>query len=401
MASFTAEGYIPDTASELYDDLETEAAAEVDGFTGLPSELRENLIQCAAIASVKMQDMVSSMINGIGPDYANDFMFVQLGNSFGLKMKNYQYASVTLNFVGTVGSIILKGTQVTNSTASITVATNEEITIGSTGTGSVLAYATEETTDTIAADTMTVLVAANSNITSVTNSVAGTSGIEAETIEEFKERFYEEIQSSRYGDIARAYSNLSKLDGVETRLIKFNISSITISTYIYKGIEVIVGGGDDAEVAGAIFKAFLQTKNLISDPSNSETDRTVTQVINLYNSSFDITYTRPKEIDVEMTVDIEFSDDITTSATVILSLLQPTFEDFFDDFLLGQSVNKKLLDYTIMNSLADNNITPQDVINITYTFLFDSVSTDFDTDGYLPIEQDQYLTLSDFEVTLS
>lgn len=397
----TADGYIEATAQEIYDELETEAISSVSGFTSIPSELRENLIQEAAITAVKCQDMVNTLLNGISPDFANDFMFIQLGNTFGLIMKDYQYASVTLTFYGTAGTIILKNTSVTNSDSSITVLTDEEITIGSTGNASVLAYADSEISETISAGVMTTLVVTNSNITSVTNLTAGTSGIEAETIEEFKLRVYNELQSSRTGSAARAYSLISQLDGVETRLIKFIEKSITISSSVYAGIEAVVGGGDDAEVAGALFHSFLQTQNLISDPSNSETDRTVTQQINLYNSTFEINFTRPKEIEVDMTVTIEFSSDISTTSAVILSLLQPTFEDFFSAFYVGQSVNKKLLDYTIMASLSQNSITPGDVISIDYTFLFDSVSTSFDSNGYLPIEVDQYLSLTDFSVVVS
>lgn len=396
----TAEGYIAKTATELYNDLETEAIASVSGFTGLPADLRENLIQTGAIVSVKMQDMVSNMLNGIGPDFANDFMFIQLGNAFGLQMKNYQYASVTIEFTGTSGTIITTDIQVTNSDGSITVSPNAEVTIGTTGVASVLCYTSEETTEEIPADTMTVLTTANSNITAVNNPNAGTSGLDAETIDEFKERVYTELQSARNGTAARCRSLLSDLDGVETRLMKFNETSITVDTYVYKGIEVIVGGGDDAEVAGAIFQAFMQTKNLISDPSDDDTSRTVTQTINLYNSTFEINYTRPKEILLGLTIEITFSDDISTSSTVILSLLQPEFEDFFDEFTLGQQVNKLSLNSIVMSALEENSIEAKDVQSITYTVLFDSVSTSFDSNNYLPIEADEYLTLDSFAVSL-
>jgi hypothetical protein len=398
MGTLTTAGFVPDSLTTIKNNLETEALANVTGYTTLPSGLRENMIQLAALTEYHIQDMVGDLLNSVGADYANDFMFKQLGASFGIFMKDFQYGQVYLVFTGTSGTYIKKGIRVKNSDGSIIVQTTTAATIGSTGVITILAESTTEQLTSIPVGTMTTMVDTITGVT-VTNSLAGTGGITAETISDFKTRVYTEIQSARSGNVARAYSELVKLDGVTSRLIKFKTSQILSGSNYYQGIECIVGGGDDYQVAGAILSAFLQTKNLISAPSNSETARTVTKLVTLYNSTFSVSFTRPKQIAVGLTITVTFND-YSTSQAVIYALLDPVFVAAFAALKVGSSVNKKYLDSLVVETFKDNDIEPIYVQDIAYAVTFAGSSVSF-TNNYLPIEDDWYLDLTSFAVALA
>jgi hypothetical protein len=398
MGTLTAAGYIPDSVETIKDNLETEAVANVSGYAQLPSGLQENMIQESAITEIHIQDMVTDLLNGVGIGYANDFMFKQLGASFGIFIKDFQYGQVSLVFSGTAGKLIPKGTRVKNADGSIIVATTELGTISSTGIITILAETTMQLLTSIPVSSMTIMVDVITGVT-VTNPLVGTGGISAETIEAFKARVYTEIQSARSGNIARASSELNKLDGVNSRLIKFKPQFILSGTNYYRGIECIVGGGDDAQVAGAILSAFLQTQNLISNPSNSETARTITKTINLYNSSFSVSFTRPKQIVVGLTVTVTFNG-YSSAQPIILGILSPVFTSTFSNIEVGSTVNTKYLDSLVIETFKDNNIDPEYVQDIAYSVTFAGSPVSF-TNNYLPIQDDWYLDLTNFTVALT
>ena len=400
--TLTAQGFTQDSPTAIRTDLTNQALADVEGFTSFPTELRTNLIDEAVIVEMKIQDQINSLMNGIGPDFANDQMFKQYGCSFGLTMKGFQYAQATLRFSGTAGTVVPKGTRARNVANTVTLAATAQGIIGSTGTVDLLCESASEVIVDIPATSITVMVDAIAGVT-VTNPNAGTSGIPAETIEQFKARVYNEVQSSRYGGITRAYSLLNQIDGVESRLIHFRVMeklvTVESTTKAYQGIECVVGGGDDNLVAGALFESFLQTKNLLSDPSNDETARTVSVDVSLYGSTFPVTYTRPKQLSGALTITLPIKG-VTTTNAIMEGVLKPVFENYFDTNKVGQAISAATMDNLIYATLSDSGIDTANIGEIVYAFTLDSVPTPMDS-GFLPIEFDQYINLVTFVVNVS
>lgn len=399
--TLTAQGFTQDSPTAIRTDLTNQALADVEGFTSFPTELRTNLIDEAVIIEMKIQDQINSLMNGIGPDFSNDQMFKQYGCSFGLTMKDFQYAQATLRFSGTAGTIIPKGTRARNVANTVTLAATAQGIIGSTGTVDLLCESSSEVIVDIPATSITVMVDAISGVT-VTNPNAGTSGIPAETIDQFKARVYNEVQSPRYGGITRAYSLLNQIDGVESRLIHFRtMEKIVTGTpdKYYQGIECVVGGGDDNLVAGALFESFLQTKNLLSSPSNTETARTVSVDVPLYGSTFPVTFTRPKQLTGALTITLPIKG-VTTTSAIMEGVLKPVFENYFDTNKVGQAVSAATMDSLIYETLLASGIETANIGEIAYAFTLDSVPTPMDS-GFLPIEFDQYINLASFTVNVS
>lgn len=393
----TAAGFTQDTPTQIRTDITNEALANVVGFSSFPTELRTNLIDEAVIVEMRFQDMINALANGIGPDFANDQQFKQFGCSFGLTMKDFQYAQATVRFTGTAGTMIPKNTRVSNG-GTTTLYVKEQAIIGSTGTKDVLCESKQEVVVVIPANTITTLVDVLPTVTSVTNPDAGTSGIPAESIEDFKKAVYNEIQSERYGSTTRARSLLREITGVESRLIHFRTMQFPVTdegvTVYYQGIECVVGGGDDYEVAGALFTAFLQTKNLLSDPSNSETARTVSVDVKQYNDSFPVKFTRPKQLEAALTVEVAI-DGVTTTNDIVSGLLKPQFENYFNTLEVGEAVSAASMNQIVYDTLAGAAIQTANIGTITYTFTLDGVPTPMSS-GYLPIEFDQYIYLASF-----
>ena len=398
MGTLTAAGYTQDTPVQIKTDLENQALAEVVGYSLIPSELRENIIQESVIVEMKMQDGVNSLMNGISPDFSNDFMFKQLGSSFGIYPKDAERGQVTLTFSGTAGTIIPIGTRAKNTTNLTTVQTLVRGIIGSTGSIGLLAESISAYIIPIPATTITVMVDSITGVT-VTNASAGTAGLAAQTIEEYKPTVYNEIQSARFGGITRAYSLLEKITGVQRRLIFFRPLELILSAKYYQGIEAVIGGGDDYEVAAALFESFLQTKNLLSSPSNAETARTVSKTITLYNSTFPIKFTRPKLITAIMGLNISIVGTSTTKE-LLEGLLKPVFESYFNTANVGTAVSKAALDDATYTSLKTAGIFPYNISALTYTFSLGGVPVSF-VGNLLPVEFDQYITLGTFTVILT
>lgn len=394
----TSAGFTKDTPTQIQTDITNEAAASVAGFASFPAELRQNLIDSMVIEEIRVQDMIDALANGIGPGFANDLQFKNFACSFGLTMKDFQYAQATVRFTGTVGTLIPKLTRVSNGGTTLLQTTEQRI-IGSVGYTDILCESTQEVIVDIPANTITTLVDVIPNVSAVTNPAAGTSGLPAETIDQLKVATYNEIQSPRYGTESRALSLLRNITGVDMRLVAFRPMELVVDTKYYQGIECVVGGGDDYEVANALFTAFLQTKNLLSDPSNSETARTVAVDVTLYSSVFPVKFTRPKQISAALDIVVPINGNLITN-DILEGVLKPVFESYFDSLSVGKSVSAASMNNLIYDTLVDSGVGTDKIGTVTYTFTLDSVPTPM-SGGYLPLEFDQYINLESFSAAVS
>lgn len=168
----------------------------------------------------------------------------------------------------------------------------------------------------------------------------------------------------------------------------------------YAGIEVVVGGGDDADIANAIFNAFLSTKNLVSDPSDGNPARTINVSVQVYNSTFPVKFTRPKLSQLEITLTLTLKN-ITTTQSILQSYLENAFTNYINNLQLGtgELLNINVLNNLVFDTLETIPIYAQNVQSTSYSFLLDSVPIT-PTSGYLPIAFDQYLNLSSFTLVL-
>ncbi|MEK3910969.1 baseplate J/gp47 family protein [Paenibacillus sp. FSL H7-0331] len=209
--------------------------------------------------------------------YINTAQGVQqdrLGPHVGITRIAEQYASGTVNFVGTAGYTIPAGFSVRTQTG-IYFTTVNSVTLDGTGLGTgAIRASVAGARGNVAAGTIIEIVNPNPNVTSVTNAVAAAGGREKETDPEFRERFTLSVSGGGAGTLDSIRGALLRVPGVRAATIIENTSLlIDAEGRPGKSFEAYVLGGD----ADAIAQSILDTK-AVGIESYGGVSRTVTDL---------------------------------------------------------------------------------------------------------------------------
>lgn len=397
----TAQGYEKRQPSEIKEVIIKELQNAGSPFLELPADIQNNLIDSAIPIMLQFENIAAEIINGYGPDYANDYIWLNLANSLGLTRKSKVKASVELKFTGEPGTYIPKDTEVG------AFKTDESITLDSTGTALVQAYS--ESDVFAEAETLTDINATIADDLEVTNPEASIEALEEESVADLRQRVKTILRSSRKGAIDYALARLKAVKGVNPQLIKFrfldyNYQVSAEETNVLKnvrGIEAIVGGGDANQIAGVLFDSFLETAKLISQPSNNEVDRTINSIVRYYGSELPISFTRPKNLPLKFRMIFTFRGVIITSTSAEGVIKQP-FTDFINNRQLGAPLNKNTLDMFIFSKFAEHGIGTTGFVNIKYAISKGEETIEFDSEGFITeIKHDCYLTLAGLQIEIA
>lgn len=393
MAGFTSNGYEKRSASEIKTSLVSFMKRNNATYQELSADVQNNLLDTSAATISEVENAVSSLANSFGPSFQGDngFMWEQQAASMGLKYKDATKSKVTLKFTGDPGLYIPANTE-----TKYGYKTDVSITLDTTGTGYVSASSDDESV--YAAGTIDSVATKVSDTLTVTNPSATIPSQPEETNDELRIRSQRTIRSPRIGGLDYALLQLTSLEGVQERLCNFNFSQTTLK----RGIEVIVGGGNSNEVANAIFKSFFDIGNIVSDPSDGETNRTSKFTVNYYGSPINIVWTLPKELKLKIRVQVAFRYVNVYSGT-LESQVQTRFEKLLNNRKVGLPLNKNLLDSLIYEEVLKLGIDLQYLQSITY--LINDADTDsslqFDGYNYLAaIKKDVYTTLDEFSLSI-
>lgn len=398
----TREGYEKRTPDQIKEVLTRELEIRGTEFSSLPADVQNNLIDTTIPILMQFENITAEVLNGYGPDYANDFIWLNLANSLGLLRKSAVKAQVELKFSGTPGTYIPRDTQVG------AFKTDESVTLDSTGTAYIVAYSEQEGVFA-EAESLTEINATISDSLTVVNPEASIENLAQESVTELRDRARTLLRSSRKGGIDYALAKLKSVKGVNPQLVKFRFVD-----YSYKavendieilrntrGIEAIVGGGDANQVAGALFDSFLETAKLISEPSNNETQRTISAIIDYYGSKLPIKFTRPKNLSLKIRMTFTFKDVIVTSTSAEGIVKQP-LTDFINNRQLGAPLNKNTLDMLIFSKFAEHGVDTTGFVKIGYTITNGDEPVEFDSEGFLDIiKHDCYLTLAGISIEIA
>lgn len=400
--ALTKEGYEKRTPEAIKELLTRELQNKAVSFNTLPADVQNNLLDTTIPVLMQFENIAAEILNGYGPDYANDFIWLNLANSLGLLRKAKVKAQVELKFTGDPGTYIPRDTQVG------AFKTDDSVTLDSTGVAYVIAYS-EEDGVFAEAETLTEINATISDSLEVVNPEASIESLEEETIEELRDRSRAILRSSRKGGIDYAIAKLKSVKGVNPQLVKFrfvdyNYEVVENDIKVLKntrGIEAIIGGGDANQVAGALFDSFLETAKLISEPSNNETDRTMNTILDYYGSKLPIQFTRPKNISLKFRLIFTFKGVLVTSTSAEGIIKQP-LTDFINNRQLGAPLNKNTLDALIFSKFAEHGIDTTGFVKIDYTINKGEELVQFDSEGFLDIiKHDCYLTLAGLNIEIA
>ncbi len=257
----TTAGLQPIPPTTILQQLLASVAATNPGYTAnLPGTLIEDISSTDVASIVEMDSFRIELINSITPYGANAFLLNQLGqiylgNNAGLTPATT--TSVACVFSGPAGYVIPVGFLVGDGTYQYSV--QDGAIIGASGTSlPATCFATTSGSWSIPTGSVTQLITSvptGYNI-SVTNPLPGTPGVAAEDESDFRVRVLQAGLAASQGMTRYLKTLVGNIPGVQQRLI-------SVVQQSSGGWEVIVGGGDIYQVAGAIFQSVADPSTLV------------------------------------------------------------------------------------------------------------------------------------------
>lgn len=395
-------GVIKDSPTVIRERLLNKAIEEVEGFTNLPSGIQNNLLDESVLDIVEIQDMLANVMNSISPSYANDFIVRELGEAFGLKIKDQALPNTTITFYGLAGVIIPEGLEVGNADGSKKFITTKSDIINATGQVSIYCEGADYYDTPTPANTLNILLNQVLNVTSCTNLNDAVETTPAETISEFRSRFQTRALANRSGTVATLDNALKEIEGTVDRLCTYKASQIVEKGVSKAVLEIIVGGGDDYSVALAIFNSILYPDILVSNPSGDETNRTINVNVAFNSVDFPITYTRPKinqlSINISLTVQSGF---INIPSEAFTLLLRPYYENYINNLKIGYAPTGYSFDDLIYQCFRYNSYSRDIITGINYTLTINGEPATLNGERQLETDFDVAYTLLDLKCTLT
>ena len=254
----TLAGLQPRTPASIQAEFLADVAVMSPGYTAnLPGALIEDISSTDVGAIVQMDQARVEFFNSLTPLGANEFLLNQIGQQTGVPIGAATNTSVQLIFSGTPGFPIATGFTVSDGTNQYIV--QDGGIVGSGGASDlVFAVSPNPGSWAVPANSVTTLVTSvpGTVTLSVTNPATGTPGIATgETQGAYRARVLQAQLAASQGMSRYMKTLLGEVPGVQQRLISVRQSG--------SNWEVLCGGGDQYQVANAIWQALFDINTLV------------------------------------------------------------------------------------------------------------------------------------------
>lgn len=146
------------------------------------------------------------------------------------------------------------------------------------------------------------------------------------------------------------------------------------------GIEAVIGGGDDYEVALALYEAYFETQKLISNPSDNEEERKRVINLGLYNNKIPITFTRPKLLELNLKLSIGLLNK-TMSALAIKKASQDYLAKGINSLKVGKPVVMNQLNTFVAPGFSDIDLKPEEIKHLEWQYAIGQFKDQTDPDA--------------------
>lgn len=340
----TTAGVQPTAPSDINAQIIANAAALAPGYTVLPAALIEDISSTDTAACVLIDTARVESLNSLTPYGANAWLLAQLGAQAGIPLGLPNNTSVNVVFTGTIGYVISPGFLVGDGTNSYQIV--DGTVIGSGGSSpATTAVAVNSGAFAVPANTVTqLLTSVPVAITlTVTNPVAGTPATSTETEQSYRGRTIQAGIASAQGMPSFLKTLVQNVPGVVPRLVR------VIAT-LGSGLEVIVGGGDTVEVAGAIYAAVFNPAALLG--SSAHPSANVTVSITDYPDVYQIIFVDPPAQVVTLALTWNTSLSNFTQAQAVASIAAQPLTDYINSIPVGLPINMLELNDTFVTAVA-------------------------------------------------
>jgi len=353
-----AGGPVPTPPATLLAQLLAYVASEVPGYTAsLPGSLIEDVSSTDVAAMVSIDQARVDAVNSVTPYGANPYILAQQGALLGIQQGVGSNGSVYVVFTGSAGYVIPPGFIVSDGSNQYVIQDGGVIATG--GTSSPL-YAVTMTSGTFAIPAGSVNVVVTSvpspYTLTCTNPLAGIPATAAQTIEQYQAQIFQAMQVSISGTPAYLKTLLLKVPGVSQRLVSVIQSG--------SDFEVICGGGDPYQVAGAIY-AGVSTLGLLTGSSTSA--RNITVSIYDAPNTYSVVYVNPPAQVV--TVGVTWNTTLTgfTAGSAVNQFIATTVYSYINSIVVGQPINELVLNEQIQTAIS-SILAPVNLTTLEYSF---------------------------------
>lgn len=398
MSEFSQNGWQPPTPQELREALQAFLKEKVPNFTARPADIMSNLIDGGTAYGMWFVLQLQSFFNGYAPSYGDNFNLELRASEQGLRRKSSYGSSVDVEFTAPAYTTIPEGTPITGNGLP-TYLTLDTVVVGTSGSIITQAYCDDTQIPEIGIGQLNQLGISLQDV-SVTNVSSPTKPQDDESFGDFARRVQLAWSSARGGSVSYLLTKLRSIEGVVQRAVKVQVNGD--GTY-----EVLIDGGDPLQIAWAMFEAGgILPSVFVSNPSQSQTTRTITQNIILNTQSIPYKFTRPLQVSISLKVSFPLKG-ITLNNTAVTQSTQTAMENFINSTTIGEAINQIALQNAFMNAFISSGAEATNIRADSITFEVTNITgggstlISFDGEGYLQLQPDWYLTLSNYQVTLN
>lgn len=340
----TTAGVQPTTPATLLSQLLAYVSALQPGYTVLPAGLIEDISSTDVGAMVYMDTARVETLNSLVPTGANEFVLQQLGAQAGITMGLPTNTSVNVVFTGTVGFVIGPGFLVSDGSHTYQVVDGGVIG-GGGSSPSLTAIAIDSGSWAVPPNTVTTLqTSVPGSITlSVTNPIAGIPGGASETAQSYRARVIQAGLASAQGMPSFIKTQVQQVAGVVPRLV-------AVQATLGVGLKILVGGGDNYQVANAILQSVFDPAALIASSLNPSANVNVS--INDYPDIYAIVFVNPVQTVVTLALTWNTTLANFTQAQAVATLAAPALVSYINSIPVGAPINQLELNDTFINAVA-------------------------------------------------
>lgn len=349
----TSTGYVTKDYLTLMNDAESRLKS--DDIFGSDIDFTENdplyhFFSAICEGQAELWEVLGQIFYSASPKYSEGVNLSNIGKLIGISRKQASKATGAERFTGTAGTVIPANYQVqTNS--GIIFLTTQTMSINSNGYVDIPIVAQSAgISGVVAANTIIKIVNPIIGLDSVTNLSDTVGGQDEETDIAFRTRYADSTASGDGSTVDAIRSNLKSVTGVTDATVTENVTDSTVNNVPPHSIFCLVNGGNDTDVAKAIFEKRAGGINTYGSTSVSITDS--------QGISHTINFSRPTHVNVWIKIDVTTNGDYPSDGnTRIIAVIK----DYIDNIGVGQDV----LIYKLIMTISSLNLAGLDDMSIT------------------------------------
>lgn len=397
------DGYKERSFEEIRNSVVEDIKAIEPQLADLPESLVSNLIDVGSVLIKQNEGLIKYLFNGISLNSVDDKFFDIVAQDYGMTRLPAAKAQLDIKITGLPGYKLSPNTKFTNEDNRVIFYNKDSLIINSVGECQFTAYSDNlqtELEDIEIGDINTLLIA-DDNITTIENTSIPSAIRNQEDLQSFRSRIQHRIRNIVQGTPEGLVSAICSIPGVNPLQVNVILSEQLIRDVKYRSIECVVGQGDSAEIAKVLMDyCGLNPRLLVSNPSNNESNRTVNQTVTYKKSSYNVKFTRPKLVNLELTIKPKFRDILVTNNELELATTNKVI-DIFNNLSIRDILNKTFIQQIFINLMKEYGYIDSNIVSVDFSYKCDGKNGVLDPNGYFTEQQDDtYFVLKKYTILI-